>query len=65
MQNQSLEKTDSPSLSNHWLSAASHLVIKPCEIFPIPIGMPAVAIMQVLFKGHAVEISLVQIQGQV
>lgn len=26
-----------PSLSNHWLPAASHLVVELCEIFPFPL----------------------------
>lgn len=63
--NWSLEQFNSNSLSNCWLTAASHIVGEPCKVFPIHIRRPNFVTGNVAFKGHTVEISLVQLHCQV
>lgn len=47
----SLGKTDSPSLSSHYLHAALHLWDEPCETSPAHVGMSTgIVIMQILIR---------------
>lgn len=47
----SLEETDSPPLSSHWLPVALQLRVDPCKSCPIHAGMSTgVIIMQALFR---------------